>query len=49
MTRFEYDAGRAATARANFKKAGVDQVAMVVQDDADKKGYTDYLTKLQPL
>lgn len=67
LTTFEYDAGRAATARANFKKAGVDQVATVVQGDAhktiaqlkgpidvlfidaDKEGYTDYLTKLQPL
>lgn len=34
LTTFEYDAGRAATARANFKKAGVDQVATVVQGDA---------------
>ncbi len=36
LTTFEYDAGRAATARANFKKAGVDQVATVVQGDAHK-------------
>ena len=34
LTTFEYDAGRAATARSNFKKAGVDQVATVVQGDA---------------
>jgi predicted O-methyltransferase YrrM len=34
LTTFEYDSGRAATARANFKKAGVDQVATVVEGDA---------------
>ncbi len=34
LTTFEYDAGRAATARANFKKASVDQLATVVQGDA---------------
>jgi caffeoyl-CoA O-methyltransferase len=34
LTTFEYDSGRAATARANFKKASVDQLATVVQGDA---------------
>ena len=34
LTTFEYDAGRASAARANFKKAGVDAQAIVVQGDA---------------
>ncbi len=34
LTTFEYDAGRAATARENFKKAGVDQLVTVVEGDA---------------
>ncbi len=34
LTTFEYDAGRAAAARANFKKAGVDAQTTVVQGDA---------------
>jgi predicted O-methyltransferase YrrM len=34
LTTFEYDAGRAATARTHFKKAGVDQLVTVVEGDA---------------
>jgi predicted O-methyltransferase YrrM len=34
LTTFEYDAGRAATARGHFKKAGVDQLVTVVEGDA---------------
>jgi predicted O-methyltransferase YrrM len=34
LTTFEYDAGRAATARGHFKKAGVDQIVTVVEGDA---------------
>jgi predicted O-methyltransferase YrrM len=34
LTTFEYDSGRAATARANFKKAGVDQLVTVIEGDA---------------
>jgi predicted O-methyltransferase YrrM len=34
LTTFEYDAGRAATAREHFKKAGVDQLVTVVEGDA---------------
>jgi predicted O-methyltransferase YrrM len=34
LTTFEYDAGRAATARGNFKKASVDQIVTVVEGDA---------------
>jgi len=34
LTTFEYDAGRAATARAHFRKAGVDQIVTVVEGDA---------------
>ena len=34
LTTFEYDAGRAATARGYFKKAGVDQIVTVVEGDA---------------
>lgn len=34
LTTFEYDAGRAATARKNFKEAGVDRLATVVEGDA---------------
>ncbi len=66
LTTFEIDAGRAALARQNFKKAGVDDIVTLVEGDAhekvaqvqgpvdlcfidaDKEGYTDYLTKLLP-
>lgn len=34
LTTFEYDAGRAASARANFKKAGVDRMVTIVEGDA---------------
>jgi caffeoyl-CoA O-methyltransferase len=34
LTTFEYDAGRAATARGHFKKAGVDHLVTVVEGDA---------------
>ena len=34
LTTFEYDAGRAATARGHFKKAGVEQIVTVVEGDA---------------
>jgi predicted O-methyltransferase YrrM len=34
LTTFEYDAGRAATAREHFKKAGVDRLVTVVEGDA---------------
>jgi len=34
LTTFEYDSGRAATAREHFKKAGVDQIVTVVEGDA---------------
>jgi predicted O-methyltransferase YrrM len=34
LTTFEYDAGRAATAREHFKKAGVDPLVTVVEGDA---------------
>jgi predicted O-methyltransferase YrrM len=34
LTTFEYDAGRAATARENFKKAGVQELITVVEGDA---------------
>jgi predicted O-methyltransferase YrrM len=36
LTTFEYDAGRAATARQHFKKAGVDQIVTVVEGDAHR-------------
>jgi len=66
LTTFEIDAQRAAMARENFKKAGVDDIVTLVEGDAhekvaqvvgpvdmvfidaDKEGYTDYLTKLLP-
>jgi predicted O-methyltransferase YrrM len=66
LTTFEIDPGRAARARENFKKAGVDGVVTLIEGDAhekvvdvagpvdmafidaDKEGYTDYLTKLLP-
>lgn len=66
LTTFEIDARRAAMARENFKKAGVDDIVTLVEGDAhekvaeiagpvdivfidaDKEGYTDYLTKLLP-
>jgi caffeoyl-CoA O-methyltransferase len=34
LTTFEIDAGRAATARANFKRAGVDSLVTLVEGDA---------------
>ena len=34
LTTFEIDAGRAATARANFKRAGVDNLVTLVEGDA---------------
>ncbi len=34
LTTFEYDAGRAATARRHFKEAGVDTLVTVVEGDA---------------
>jgi len=34
LTTFEYDAARAATARANFKKAGVDRMVTLIEGDA---------------
>jgi caffeoyl-CoA O-methyltransferase len=34
LTTFEYDSGRAATARGHFKEAGVDQIVTVVEGDA---------------
>jgi predicted O-methyltransferase YrrM len=34
MTTFEYDAGRAATARNNFRKAGVERIVTIVEGDA---------------
>jgi len=34
LTTFEYDAGRASTARGHFKKAGVDQIVTLVEGDA---------------
>ena len=36
LTTFEYDAGRAATARAHFKAAGVDNIVTVVEGDAHR-------------
>jgi predicted O-methyltransferase YrrM len=66
LTTFEIDGGRAAMARQNFKKAGVDDIVALIEGDAhekvvdvagpidmvfidaDKEGYTDYLTKLLP-
>jgi caffeoyl-CoA O-methyltransferase len=34
LTTFEYDSGRAAMARAHFKKAGVDPMVTIVEGDA---------------
>ena len=34
LTTFEYDAGRAATARGHFKRAGVEQFVTLVEGDA---------------
>jgi len=36
LTTFEVDSGRAATARANFKKAGVDGLVTIVEGDAHR-------------
>ena len=36
LTTFEYDAGRAATARKHFKEAGVDRLVTIVEGDAHK-------------
>ncbi len=67
LTTYEIDHGRAQMARDNFKRAGVDRLATVVEGDAhkkvteltgpidvafldaDKEGYSDYLSKLLPL
>ncbi len=66
LTTFEIDAERAALARQNFQKAGVDDIVTLIEGDAhekvaqvqgpvdlcfidaDKEGYSDYLTKLLP-
>jgi caffeoyl-CoA O-methyltransferase len=66
LTTFEIDAERAALARQNFKKAGVDGLVTLIEGDAhekvaqvqgpvdlcfidaEKEGYSDYLTKLLP-
>lgn len=37
LTTFEIDAGRAAKARANFKKAGMDDIITLVEGDAHEK------------
>jgi predicted O-methyltransferase YrrM len=37
LTTFEIDPGRAATARANFKRAGVDNLVTLVEGDAHEK------------
>ena len=37
LTTYEIDAGRAATARANFKKAGLEEVITVVEGDAHQE------------
>ncbi len=42
LNTFELDPGRAATARANFKKAGVDRLATIVEGDAHQN-----ITRLQ--
>lgn len=34
LTTFEYDAGRAATARGHFQKAGVERIVTIVEGDA---------------
>jgi caffeoyl-CoA O-methyltransferase len=36
LTTFEIDSGRAATARANFKKAGVDHLVTLIEGDAHR-------------
>ena len=36
LTTFEFDPGRAETARTHFKKAGVDEIVKIVQGDAHK-------------
>jgi len=66
LTTFEIDPQRAALARQNFKKAGVDDIVTLIEGDAhetvtevkgpvdicfidaDKEGYSDYLSKLLP-
>ena len=37
LTTFEIDAGRAATARANFKRAGVDKLVTLIEGDAHQE------------
>jgi predicted O-methyltransferase YrrM len=37
LTTYEIDAGRAATARANFKRAGMEDVITLVEGDAHKE------------
>jgi predicted O-methyltransferase YrrM len=60
LTTFEIDPGRAATAMAHFKKAGVDRLVTLVQGDAHQTvarlkdcivflKAVDYLNKLLPL
>lgn len=67
LSTFELDASRAASARANYKRAGVDHIVTLVEGDAhenirklkepvdvvfidaEKEGYTDYLTTMLPL
>jgi caffeoyl-CoA O-methyltransferase len=46
---FELDAGRAAIARENFKKAGVDGIVELIEGDAEKEGYREYLEQVLPL
>jgi len=67
LTTFDQDPGRIKLAKANFKRAGVEELVTLVEGDAhetvkqlkkpidllfidaDKEGYSDYLTKLRPL
>ena len=67
LTTHEIDARRAAIAKENFAKAGVDKLVTLVEGDAhemikklegpidivfidaDKEGYSDYLTKVLPI
>jgi predicted O-methyltransferase YrrM len=37
LTTFEYDKGRAATARENYRKAGVDAIITLIEGDAHEK------------
>ena len=53
LTTHDIDAGRAALARKNFKRAGVENLVTLVEGNAHeevaKEGYPDYLKKLLPL